>query len=190
MNRIIKVLVDLPEHLPVITPEGLIVGQILPPKMRKLIRVATLKVRLPALVHQKGLRADSLLQGLIVAVAVVVVVEVQAAAVVAVHLGQGMINPAAQGLQGWILTGHLKFVHSRAKSLSRSLIYRSLRYPETHPWEHLQNLQFFGRNQLLMMLAKPRRVLKHKIKQASLHHKKTKRGMVVPNNVFPRSCIM
>ena len=189
MNRIIKVLVDLPELLLVITPEGLIVGQMLLPKMRKLIREATLKVRLPALVHQKGLRADSPLQGLIVAVAVVVV-EVQVAAVVAVHLGQEMINPEAHGLLGWIQTGHLKFEHSRAKSLSRSLICPSLRYPETHPWEHLQNWQFFGKNQLPMMLARPRRVRKPKINQALLRHKKTKRGMVVPNNVFPRSCIM
>jgi hypothetical protein len=137
VNRIIKVQVDLPELLHVITPEGLIVGQILHPKMRKLIREATLKARLPVLVHQKGLRADSLLQGLIVVVAAVVVaavvVEVQVAAVVAVHLSQEMINPEAHGLLGWIQTGHLKFVHSRAKSLSRSLIYRSLRYPETHP---------------------------------------------------------
>jgi hypothetical protein len=132
VNRIIKVQVDLPELLHVITPEGLIVGQILHPKMRKLIREATLKARLPVLVHQKGLRADSLLQGLIVVVAAVVV-EVQVAAVVAVHLSQEMINPEAHGLLGWIQTGHLKFVHSRAKSLSRSLIYRSLRYPETHP---------------------------------------------------------
>ena len=132
MNRIIKVQVDLPEPLPVITPEGLTVGQILHPKMRKLIREVTLKVRLPALVHQKGLRADSLLQGLIVAVAVVVV-EVQVAVVVAVHLSQEMINPEGHGLLGWIQTGHLKFVHSRAKSLSRSLIDLSLRYPETHP---------------------------------------------------------
>ena len=132
MNRIIKVLVDPPEPLPVITLEGLIVGQILHPKMRKLIREATLKARLCALVHQKGLRADSPLQGLIVAVAAVVV-EVQVAAVVAVHLSQEMINPEAHGLLGWIQTGHLKFVHSRAKSPSRSLIYPSLRYPETHP---------------------------------------------------------
>jgi hypothetical protein len=132
VNRIIKVQVDLPELLHVITPEGLIVGQILHPKMRKLIREATLKARLPVLVHQKGLRADSLLQGLIVVVAAVVV-EVQVAAVVAVHLSQEMINPEAHGLLGWIQTGHLKFVHSRAKSLSRSLIYLSLRYPETHP---------------------------------------------------------
>jgi hypothetical protein len=132
VNRIIKVQVDLPELLHVITPEGLIVGQILHPKMRKLIREATLKAQLPVLVHQKGLRADSLLQGLIVVVAAVVV-EVQVAAVVAVHLSQEMINPEAHGLLGWIQTGHLKFVHSRAKSLSRSLIYRSLRYPETHP---------------------------------------------------------
>ena len=189
MNRIIKVLVDLPAPLPVITLEGLIVGQILLPKMRKLIREATLKVLLHAFVHQKGLQADSPLQGLIVAVAVVVV-EVQVVAVVAAPLGQEMISPGAHGLLGWIQTGHLKFVHFRAKSLSRSLIYRSLRYPVTPPWEHLRNLQFFGRNQLPLMLARPRRVLKPKIKQTSLHHKKTKRGIVVPNNVFPRSYIM
>jgi hypothetical protein len=29
-----------------------------------------------------------------------------------------------------------------------------------------------------------------KIKQASRHHKKTKRGMVIPNNVSPCSIIM